>query len=263
MARQVFIVGASSGIGYETAKKFLSGGDNVINMSRTPCDLKDVKNILCDVSDREKLSIEIEKYKESNKALDIFIYSAGYSMACPLEYVNEEDYRYLFEVNFFGFMTLLKAFLPLLRVSQGVAVVVSSVGGTVPIAYDSFYSASKAAVNMLACALSYELLPRGVKIISVMPGGTKTEFSFKRKVYSNKECGDYALDKSKALKNLVRIEQSGAKPSSVGNTIFRLCSNRVAAHTVSSGFLNKLVVQITRLMPQALLYRINYKVYLD
>ncbi len=263
MGRQVFIVGASSGIGYATAKKFLAEGDCVTNMSRSMCDIKEVKNIICDVSDREKLAKVLEEYKENNKKMDIFIYSAGFSMACPLEYVEEKDYRYLFEVNFFAYMTMLKAFLPLLRVSQGVAIVVSSVGGMVPIAYDSYYSASKAAVNMLTSALSYELIPRGVKIISVMPGGTKTEFSFKRKIYSNKECGDYAIDKSKAVKNLAHIEQNGAKPSAVANTIFRLCSNRVAVHTVSSGFINKLIILFSKIMPQAALYQINSKVYFD
>ncbi len=263
MERKVFIVGASSGIGYATAKKFLSEGDYVTNLSRTPCDLNNVKNILCDVTDREKLNREIENYKANNKNLDIFIYSAGFSMECPLEHVNDEDYRYLFEVNLFGFMTILKAFIPLLRLSKGVAVVVSSVGGMIPIPYDSYYSASKAAVNMLVSTLSYELLPKGVKIISVLPGGTKTKFTFKRKVYSDKDCFDYASDKEKAAKSLAKIEQNGAKATTVANTIFRLCNNRIAAHTIASGIINKLSVGLTKIMPQAVIYQINSKIYFD
>lgn len=259
--RKVFIVGASSGIGKATAEKFVNGGDHVINMSRTPCLVTGVENIICDVSIHEELLGKMDELLLIMDKLDIFVYSAGFSMASPLEFVEEKDYRYLFEVNLFGFITALKKLIPILRKSSGTVCIVSSIGGVLPIPYDSYYSSSKAAVNMLVNALSLELMPKGIKIISVMPGGTKTEFSFKRKVYRADAVGDYALDKGSAAKKLEDMEQGGAKPTCVANTIYKACTKPMIAHTVASGFMNKVFVVLSKFLPQGLLYYINTKIY--
>lgn len=258
--KKVFIIGASSGIGYATAQKFVKNGDTVINMSRTPCEIAGVENILCDVAG-EEYENKLKVLKSRLDRLDIFIYSAGFSMAAPLEHVHENDYRYLFEVNFFGFVKALQILLPTLRASGGVACVISSIGGILPIAYDCYYSSSKAALNMLINALSLELTPKGVKVISIMPGGTKTNFSFKRKVYSKNQVGDYATAQNSALKNLTNIEQSGESAISVANTIYRQCTKPKAAHTVASGTINKLFTLSSKIFPQRLLYYLNTKIY--
>lgn len=261
--RTLFIVGGSSGIGEATAKKFLSNGYRVTNMSRNPCLLDGVENILCDVADGENLDKSLSEYAAKNSSLSVLVYSAGFSMAAPLEHVREEDYRYLYEVNFFGYLKVLKTLLPLLRRSGGAACIISSVGGIQPIAYDSFYSSSKAAVNMLTETLQLELLPMGVKAISVMPGGTKTRFTFKRKVYSYKEAGDYAGDMFAAVKSLHNIEQNGAKASSVAATVYKKCTSAVVSHTFASGLVNKAIAFAVRLLPQAAGTYLGSKVYFD
>lgn len=261
--RTLFIVGGSSGIGEATVKKFLANGYSVTNLSRNPCRIASVENILCDVSEKESLDKALSEYVKTHSSLTVLVYSAGFSMAAPVEHVEEKDYRYLYEVNFFGLLKVIEKLLPLLRKNGGTVCAVSSIGGIQPIAYDSFYSSSKAAVNMLINALQLELLPKGVKAVSVMPGGTCTRFTFKRKIYPYAEAGDYADDMFLAVKSLHNIEQKGMKPSAVAAVIYRKCTSKIVSHTYAAGLINKIISMATRLLPQSVSTYLGTKIYFD
>lgn len=261
MNKVVLIVGASSGIGMFSAEKFIGKGDTVINMSRRECQVNGVINIACDVSNNTYMDKAWQKLSEITDRLDIFIYSAGFSMASPLEYVEEKDYRYLFDVNFFGYLYMLKKCIPMLKKSFGVTCVISSIAGIVPIAYDCFYSASKASVNMLTSALQLELMPFGIKPLCIMPGGTKTHFTFKRKEYPTDIVGSYATPLENATTALAKVEQGGMSAKKVALTVYRKCTKRVFAHTYASGICNKIITQLVRFLPQNILYLMAKNIY--
>lgn len=251
--KEVLVVGGSSGIGAETVALFLKKGYFVTNLSRGECKITGVRNIPCDVTDGEKLDTVLDKYLSDGKGLKTVVYSAGFSMAAPLEYAEEKDIKYLYEVNFFAFLKVLAKTLPYLKKSCGTFCVISSVGATVPIAYDAYYSSSKAAVNMAVKALRQELAPFNVRIISVMPGGTKTNFSFKRKIYPYSEVDGYAEDMNSAVKTLQGIEQKGMKPSAVAKTVYKKCTSKNAYSGIyAAGAINKILVAFTRILPQQL-----------
>ena len=120
------------------------------------------------------------------------VYCAGFSMAAPIEYADEKDYHYLFDVNYFGAVRAVQCAVPFMKERGGRIVLVSSMGGLFPVAFDSFYSSSKAAVDMLVKSAALELEPYGIRVCSVQPGGTSTAFTFKRKIYGDAENGEYA-----------------------------------------------------------------------
>ena len=93
--KNLLIVGASSGIGEKIAKRFLQKGSRVINISRRTSNLSGIKNYSLDVTDRTALDKALDEIIET-EVIDSFIYCAGFSMASPLKYVEEGDYRYLF-----------------------------------------------------------------------------------------------------------------------------------------------------------------------
>ena len=133
--RTAIVVGGSSGIGYETCARLVSRGWNVTNISRTPC-----------------------KNPKEKHGRDVLVYSAGFSMAAPIEYAKESDYRYLFDVNFFGALKAMQAAIPFMKNSGGRIILVGSLGGELPIIFDSFYSSSKAALEMLVREASTKLI---------------------------------------------------------------------------------------------------------
>jgi len=214
------IIGGSSGIGRETAAILCHRGWRVTNISRTPCDIENVTNICADVTCGTS-AFDGVKASAQNFGLTTLIYSAGFSMAAPIEYAREQDYKYLFEVNFFGALKAMQAAIPHLKSRGGKIILVGSLGGDIPIVYDSFYSSSKAALQMLARGANSELNPYGVYVTAILPGGTATSFSFKRKVYSEDESRSYFKSQSRATSALTNMEQSGMNPKKVAECIYK------------------------------------------
>lgn len=242
------VVGASSGIGRETALMLASRGYRVVNISRTPCKGEKVKSISADAAQEGELQKAIADAAEKN-GIDLLIYSAGFSMSAPLEHAKSGDYRYLFEVNYFGAIEALKAALPYLKKRGGRAVLVGSLGGDIPIPYDGFYSASKAALTMLAREADMELKGRGVRVSAVIPGGTATDFTYNRMIYKD-EATDYAGNVKKASAALANMEQGGMSASLVAGAIVKLAERRNPSPVVTVGTKNGVVRFINKLLPE-------------
>ncbi|XP_062405350.1 11-beta-hydroxysteroid dehydrogenase type 2 [Sardina pilchardus] len=87
------------------------------------------------------------------------------------------NYRGCMEVNFFGTLSVTKAFLPLLRQAKGRIVTISSPSGDLPFPCLAAYGASKAALNLFISTLRHELEPWGVKVTTIQPGAFRTGLS--------------------------------------------------------------------------------------
>ncbi|MDE6585767.1 MAG: SDR family NAD(P)-dependent oxidoreductase, partial [Clostridia bacterium] len=215
------VVGGSSGIGYETCLRLCNRGWNVVNVSRTPCKISKVESVAADAAAGYALSDAIDSIAEKH-SISALIYSAGFSMAAPIEYAKESDYRYLFDVNFFGALKSVQAVIPHFKSKGGRIVLVGSLGGDVPICFDSFYSASKAALEMFSRAAYSELKPYGIKVTGLLPGGTATNFTSKRKVYPEEENRSYSGNVNRAVAALANMEQSGMSPAAVAEIIYEI-----------------------------------------
>ncbi len=224
--RTAVVVGGSSGIGRETALKLLSKGYRVFNVSRTPFKGDRIKSFSADAALEGEIARAVKSVGEEAGAIDLFVYSAGFSMAAPIEYARSGDYRYLFEVNYFGAVEALRAAAPFLKRRGGRAILVGSLGGDMPIPYDSFYSSSKAALSMLAREADMELRPHGVRVSALLPAGTATDFTYNRRVYSEEESLSYSPSVKKASAALANMEQGGMSPSLVAEAVLKLASKR-------------------------------------
>lgn len=261
MDKTILIIGASGGIGGCTAK-LLASENRVYNGSRTACGIAGVTDVLFDVRDAAGCERAINGIAEERGGIDFLVYSAGVSMAAPFEFTSEEDMRGLFEVNYFGFVRCVRLCVPHMRARGGGRVVaVSSMGGTFPIPYDAFYSASKAAMDMTVLGLNAELNPRNIFLTSVAPGGTATPFSFRRKFYGETEAGEYNGEMLKAASSLVDMEQGGDSPMLVARQIVGILGSRRPPFLSASGMKNKAFAAAKRVMPDAASFAINKKLY--
>ena len=244
------IVGASSGIGRETALRLLARGYRVFNISRTPFKGERVKTIAADAAIEGEIGAAIKKAGEECGAIDLFVYSAGFSMAAPIEHAKSGDYRYLFEVNYFGAVEAVRAAAPFLKRRGGRAILVGSLGGDMPIPYDSFYSSSKAALEMFAREADLELRPHGVRVSALLPGGTATDFTYARRVYGEEESFSYAPSVKKASAALANMEQGGMNPSLVADAVIRLAEKKSPPPVTAVGGKNNLVRYANKLLPE-------------
>ena len=100
--------------------------------------------------------------------------NAGVAISGPLEIVPIDLIRQQFEVNVFGLIAVTKAFLPLLRKSQGRIVNVGSTNGRIAAPYLAPYCASKHALEALNTALRSELRAWNIHVALIEPGNTAT-----------------------------------------------------------------------------------------
>ncbi|MCL2177295.1 MAG: SDR family NAD(P)-dependent oxidoreductase [Firmicutes bacterium] len=252
------IVGASSGIGEAIAKVFVARGYLVYNLSRRASVICGVENIEVDVANAESVRVAFSEISGAVPWIDYLIYSAGFSMASGLETLDEADYKYLFEVNYFGAIKVFKTFLPLLKTGSGGArvVFISSAGALIPIPFDGYYSASKASINMLAKALHVEFKQRGLKFISIMPGGVNTGFTKKRKVNKKTTQQPNAKGFENAVKTLADQEQNGMDTDLCAKKIIKVIGKRNPPLTSVIGLSNKLQAFALNFIPKKLQLKI-------
>jgi 1-acylglycerone phosphate reductase len=98
----------------------------------------------------------------------------GYVM--PLLDTETSVAQKMFDVNVFGAIAVTRAFAPLLIASQGTIINNGSLAGKMPVPWQGYYNASKAAINHLTSQLRLELSPFGVNAICIVTGGIKTRF---------------------------------------------------------------------------------------
>ena len=255
--KTVLIIGASSGIGYETALKLIGRNYNVVNISRTPCPLERVKNYAADVTVGTTLEKAIKSVAEKTDRLCALVYCAGFSMAAPLEYADPKDYRYLFEVNYFGALRAMQAVVPYMKKRGGKIVLISSMAGLFPVAFDGFYSSSKAALDMLAKSADIELSPFNIRVTSVQPGGTSTSFTFKRKIYSEEDNKDYSSRVNKATAALANMEQGGLNAGEVAKLVADVIAMKKPPCEIQCGKKNKFYSFVGRVLHENLSLYLN------
>jgi len=101
------------------------------------------------------------------------INNAGYCMISPMELTPDKAVRDLFELDFWAYISVIRAFLPLLKQNRGRIINVASYGAYVNPPMWAPYSAAKAALEGLTRAWRVELRPFGVGMCSVRPGWTR------------------------------------------------------------------------------------------
>ncbi len=257
MNKVVLIFGASSGIGFESAKLFLQQGYIVLNCSRGQAQDNRIKNYQVDVSNSSTIDVAIESILKEYGRIDIMIYSAGFSMATPISQVNEEDYRYLFDVNVNGAIYAIKKVVPIMKEQNaGRIVLISSLASTAPIPFDPYYCASKAAINALTVALATELDRYNIVICSVLPGGVKTNFTDMRKVY---QADDNSL--KNAVANLSAQEQKGMSAEAVAKRVYKSATEKRPPLLAVAGCKNKILYFFCKILPLRLLKRASQGIF--
>lgn len=176
------ITGASSGIGKACVNLLVDVGFIVYAGSRTPEKIDIVHQnlypIALDLTSHEQIKSSIDAIHKEQGSLDIVINNAGYGLISSVEDVNEEEMKSQFDINVFSIFRVCKAAIPYMKNQENSIIInIGSYFGKVALPLFSFYSASKFAVEGLTDALKYELKDLNIRVHSVIPGFTKTNFT--------------------------------------------------------------------------------------
>src|SRR4028119_10792 len=193
------VIGASSGIGLATANLFADAGATVHAAARRKGAIEEGaggRNITAhelDISDEAAVRRVLEGIGESD-GIDVLVVAAG--MNFPerrLEQLTGKSWDAMISVNLSGAFYAVRAALPYLRASQGLAVLVSSVSGSWPDASGPAYQASKAGMTELAHAAGFEEHQNGVRFTSILPGIVDTPILDNRPEPPGREIRDLSL----------------------------------------------------------------------
>ncbi len=186
--KTIIVTGAGNGIGRELTLNLLARGARVAAVDISSSALDETKRLageqvgalslhVLNIADRSAADSLPQQVIAQHGHVDGLINNAG--IIQPFVRVRDLDFDHIsrvMDVNFYGTLYLVKAFLPyLLQRPEAHLVNISSMGGFLPVPGQSVYGASKAAVKLLTEALYAELRDTGVRVTVVFPGAIGTD----------------------------------------------------------------------------------------
>lgn len=176
--RTVIVTGANNGIGLGIVKALASAGDQVACLDLSGENLAGMKYIRCDVTDPAEVEDSVATLVDEWGRIDILVNNACLAVFSPFEEKLLEDTRKEFEVNYFGYIHLIRAVLPVMKAQHsGIIHNFSSTVGTTGFSGIYGYSSTKGAIEALSRTLAIELAPYGITVNIVHPPLTRTRSS--------------------------------------------------------------------------------------
>ncbi|HEV7234265.1 MAG TPA: SDR family oxidoreductase [Sphingorhabdus sp.] len=197
--KSVLITGSSSGFGYAGALHYARAGAKVIasmrNLPRAEADKLaadgakeklDIAIVEIDVTSDEQVAKGVaEAERIAGGALDILVNNAGIGLTGPVEMQDMDATRLMFDTNVYGCHRMARAVLPAMRkAKRGQIFNISSQLGRVIVPGGGHYSATKFALEALSEQMAYELVPHGIDVTVIQPGGYPTDVWRNRNRYT-------------------------------------------------------------------------------
>jgi NAD(P)-dependent dehydrogenase (short-subunit alcohol dehydrogenase family) len=197
--KSVLITGCSSGFGRLTAELLARQGARVFATMRAlprpeanelralaAAEKLDLHVIPIDVTKLAEINAGVKEAERINVGpIDVLVNNAGIGITSPVEVQDMEATRLIFDTNVFGPHRMARAVLPSMRgAKNGLIIQISSHLGRVILPHSGHYSATKFALEAMSEQLAYELVPHGIDVSIIEPGGYPTKVWVNRNAYS-------------------------------------------------------------------------------
>ena len=212
MNKTAIVTGGTSGIGKASALALKNDGWTVYELSRRLTDTEGINHITADITDESGVAAAVEQVVSAEGHIDLVVNNAGFGISGAVEFTDTEDAKRLFDTDFFGMVRINRLIIPIMRKQGGGKIInISSVAAPIPIPFQTYYSAAKAAVNSYTMALANEVRPFKIGVCAVQPGDIKTGFTSARQ---KNTLGDdvYGGRIARSVCRMERDEQNGISP---------------------------------------------------
>lgn len=257
----VLLTGGSSGIGKETALALSRAGCTVYEGSRRESSTDGITHLTLDVTDEASAVAAASEIISREGKIDILINCAGSGISGAVEFTQLEDAERQMDINFFGTVNMTKAVLPYMReAGSGRIINISSVAATFPIPFQTYYSASKAAINAYTLALANEVKAFGVTVAAVQPGDIKTDFTASRAKSAEGDT-EYGGRISRSVSKMEKDEENGMSAEKAGAMIAKIALKKKSKPVCTLGFSYKLLCFAGKVLPVSLANKIIGSMY--
>src|SRR5947209_8101108 len=182
--RSAAITGAGGGLGRDIALGLAAKGYRVFGTAMADVEIGDLQQAsggkialsICDITDEKSVQIWARGLSDTlgEAGLDLLISNAGILTPGPIEILPLAAIRREFEVNVFGAMSVINAFLPALRKARGRIVQISTWTASLPLPFNGPSGASKAAMEVFATVYRAELKQFGIDVVVAASGNMRT-----------------------------------------------------------------------------------------
>jgi NAD(P)-dependent dehydrogenase (short-subunit alcohol dehydrogenase family) len=182
--RSAVVTGAGSGLGRDIALGLATKGYVVFGTALNAGEVQDLNEAsggrvsltVCDITNEQAVRAWAASVSDAQDGggLSVLINNAGILTPGPLEVLPLDAVRREFEVNVFGALSVVNAFLPALRKARGRIVQISTWTASLPLPFNGPSGASKAAMEVLATVYRAELKPFGIDVVVVPAGNMRT-----------------------------------------------------------------------------------------
>lgn len=258
--KTIFITGASSGIGKETAKLFQMKGWNVIATMRNPqaekelTKLSNVKVVQCDVTEPDSIKKAVNEGIKAFGSIDVLVNNAGYYVIGPLEAATNEEINLQINTNLLGMINVTKEVVPYFREQKSGRIInLSSIAGVISVPLQSLYHATKWGMEGFSESIQYELAPFNIRVKIIEPGVIETDF-FGRSMTITKNDGltEYESYTKRVFKNILgsgnESKTNRSSPKGVAETIYKAATDNRKRLRYPTGN-SKELVQIRKMLP--------------
>jgi NAD(P)-dependent dehydrogenase (short-subunit alcohol dehydrogenase family) len=194
--KNIFITGASSGIGRAAAALCDSLGANTIisgrnagELNKTAALLKNkTQQLIADLSSEA----EISKLVSGLHSLDGFVHCAGIIQPVPVKFLKQKNIDEIFRINFNSAVLLSSGLLSARKLNEGASVIfISSVSAHHPYTGGSLYTSSKAALESFAKGLALETASKRIRVNTISPALVRTKiWEQAEAIYSKEEVAE-------------------------------------------------------------------------
>lgn len=251
MSRQIFITGASSGIGQATAELLVRQGHQVWGTSRDPARLPALERfhpVALDLADSAAARASFGQALAEAGHFDVVINNAGSGHFDPGAALSETVMREQFQVLVYAQIALCQAALEAMNArGRGLIVNVTSMAARLPVPFMSAYNAAKAAMASFTMTLQLELRGTDIRVVDLQPADIRTSFN---EAVAQKQTSDPAL--AQVWAQIDANLQAAPPPELVARRIVRLIGqkNPPPRVTVGGAFQAGVAPLIFRLLPQ-------------
>ena len=204
MKRNVFITGASSGIGKAMAYSFGKNGDNLILCARRKEKLQEIKKDIeskYDVTRYEKVADTVKEIIKNSGKIDILINNAGLALGLEkFQDYNISDIERMIDTNIKGLLYVTREVIPnMVKNNKGHIINIGSTAGIYAYGGAAVYCATKSAVKFLSDGIRIDTIDKNIKVSTLQPGIVETDFSEVR-FHGDKEKAKKVYEGIEALK---------------------------------------------------------------
>jgi NAD(P)-dependent dehydrogenase (short-subunit alcohol dehydrogenase family) len=271
LPNSIVVTGASSGIGRATALRLAKSGWRVFAAVRKDTDAKHIEaeaigaleTLRLDVVDQNSIANAAADVKSrlKGRGLDALFNNAGIGSISPVEHTSLDALRDIYEINVFGQIATIQAFLPLIRLSKGRIINTGSVADHLTPPFAGTLASSKAAFASMSAALRLELRSQGIHVSVIEPGSINTPAVAKalgeaKKIEASLSPEARILYGEAFLRvanTFAENEHSGSSPDAVAKVVERALNDRKPRIRYPAGKDSVKMAMLARFLPEKLL----------